>query len=93
MFLSLLLAKCIFNLSSQSCKNIIIGRCIIMGSLFLIYQCDIYQRHQRNGMFTFASLICLSIGIVTLSDELSCGAVKLLFITFDDNLDLFIVNV
>ena len=68
---STLFFQCFFNLSGQSCKNIIIGRRIIICTLFLMHQRYVDERHQRYDMITLAPLICLCIGIVALGDELS----------------------
>ena len=83
----------VFNLCSQACKNIIIGRGIIVGTLFLIHQRNIDEGHQRHCMFTLAPFICLSISIVALSDELGGCTIVLLFIAFDDDFYLFVVHV
>ena len=92
MFLSLLLAKCILYLLCQPGKNIVVGFGIVVGTLLLIHQCDVDERHQRYRMIILAPFVCLSIGIVALRDLLGCQTVELLVVTVDDDFYLLIVD-
>lgn len=82
----------ILDFGRQLGKNIIIGRRVVMAALTLIRQRDVDQRHQRYRMVTLAPLICLSIGIVALGDELGCVTVVLLIVALDNDFDFLIVN-
>ena len=83
----------VFNLSGQSCKNIIIGRRIIICTLLLMHQRNVDECHQCYDVITLTPFICLRIGIVALGDELGSGTIVLLVIAFDDDFYLFVVDV
>ena len=76
-----------FNLRSQLSKNTFIGCRIVFGTLALIHQGDINQRHQRDCMLPLATLVSLSIGIITVGYELSRSTIILLVGTINRHLD------
>ena len=67
-----------FNLRSQLSKNTFIGCRIVFGTLALIHQGDINQRHQRDCMLPLTTFVSLSIGIITVGYELGVSLCLLL---------------
>ena len=86
------LSEDFLNFGCQLGENIIIRQSIIVNTLLLIHQRYVDKRHQRYCMLTFASLICLSIGIVALSDELGCIAIELFVLSIDYDFYFLIVD-
>ena len=93
MLMFFLLTEGFLDFSRQFGKNIIIGRGIIMGTLFLIHQRDVDQRHQRYCMITLAPFICLRIGIIALCDELGCTTIVFLIVAIDYDFYFLVVDV
>ena len=81
------------DLRSQLRKNTIIGRRVVLGALLLIHQGDVNQRHQRDCMFTLTALIRLSIGVITVGDELGCPTIQFLVIAVHRHFDFLVVDV
>ena len=81
-----------FNLRSQLSKNTFIGCRIVFGTQALIHQGDINQRHQRDCMLPLATLVSLSIDIITVGYELSRSTIILLVGTINRHLDFLIVD-
>ena len=89
----LVFAKHTLDFACQTGENIIIYRRIIMRTLLLIEQSDVYQRHERYGMVGLATFVMPGIGIIALRDELGCRTIELLFLAVDHHVDFFIVDV
>ena len=93
MFLSRTFTKCLLNLSDNLGKNFIIRSGIVACTLFLIHQCNIYQRHQRNDMITLTSLISLGVSVITFGDEFRRRTIILFIFSIDDDFYVFVVDV
>ena len=93
MFLLLGFTEYFLNLACQTGQNIIIDRRVVMRTLLLIEQSNVYQRHERYGMVGLTTIIMPRIGIIALSDELGCSTIEFLFLAVDDHVDFFIVDV
>ena len=63
-----------------------------MGTLFLIHQRYVYKGHQRYGMVTLASLVCLCIGIIALCDELGSSTIILFLGACYNYFDVIIID-
>ncbi len=84
--------QCFLNLRSQLSKKTIIGSRVIPAMLPLIHQGNVHQRHQRDGVLALLTLICLCIGIITVSDELGCLSVIFLIGTVNGHFDFLVVD-
>ena len=93
MFLLLGFTERFLDLACQTGQNIIIDRRVVMRTLLLIEQSNVYQRHERNGMVGLTTTVMPGIGIIALGDELGCGTIEFLFLAVDDHVDFFIVDV
>ena len=88
----LVFAKHTLDFACQTGENIIIYRRIIMRTLLLIEQGNIYQRHKRYGMVALTTIVMPRIGIIALCDELGCSTIEFLFLAVNHHVDFFIVD-
>ena len=87
------IAERFLNLAGQTGQNIIIYRRIIMRTLLLIEQSNVYQRHERYGMVSLVTLKPPGIGVIALCDELGCSTIEFLILAVNSHVDFFIVDV
>ena len=93
MLLNVFSLQCFLNLRSQLSKNILIGRRVVLLTVPLIHQGNVNQRHQRDCMLALAALIRLSIGVITVGNELGCLSIQFFIRTVDRHFDFLVVDV
>lgn len=85
--------QCFLNFRSKLRESIIIGSRIMVSSLALIAEGNLYERHQGNGVITLAAFVDLGVCTIALRDELGCRAeVLLVFAIVKNGHDVFIID-
>ena len=87
------LIKDFLDFSRQLGKNIIVGIGIVVCTFLLVHQGNVNQGHQSNDVVALTALVSLCVGVVALGDELAGRTVIFFFVTIDNDIDVFVVNV